>query len=110
MVFSRWVLTSITYWVERDDSSGWWAFFVTMALLAILYFFGAKNEIITATRFIVSNPMSVLLAAFLYFFFGTVWSMVKWALFVKSKRSDYLDDLRRNNEWKPRIVPRNPSK
>lgn len=102
----------VTFCVEKEESSGWGALITSAAFVALLFFFGSREPVVSALKYIVHNPLSILLMGVLYLFCGSVWSIVKWYIFLKETRRKQLDNHRSWNEqrdpkdqrpWKPDI-------
>ncbi len=105
-------IIAITFLVEKEEGNGWGAFFTCLAFFALLYFFGSKEPVKDILRYVIHNPLSIVFAVVLYLFFGSLWSMVKWYLFLCEKRRLNLEDHNRHNDrqeegkkraWDPHI-------
>ena len=76
---------------------------IFVATFVILYKLGCKDSISNIGNFIATHPIYTLLISLGYFVLGTLYSIVKWAVFVSDGRAELI----RNNEdyyassWKP---------
>lgn len=82
----------ITMLIENADSGGSSATFVCILTLALLYVFGAGQDIRNIGSFVASNPLVVGLAVFVYVVAGAFWSIAKWYFFVIGIRNEFLDN------------------
>ena len=73
----------ITALVENDK--GFWAFLGT--LLSVILLCGGHFD--SALHFIAANPGKVVLMILSYFVLGTVWSILKWFLYVNRQLEKY---------------------
>jgi len=87
-------LIVITFCIEKEESSGWGAFLTCVAFLALLYFFGSREPVVSMLSYAVHNPIAILLMAGLYLFLGSAWSIVKWFFFIKESK---------NKQWEEHV-------
>lgn len=71
--------------VEYERSG--WAFLTLLATAALIFLCGNAGVV----AMIVSNPLGILSFLIGYTFTGSIWSLVKWFLFVKDRKEKYLE-------------------
>jgi hypothetical protein len=89
-----WILISligviIIYATEESDPGHWhWA--VLLVGTALLYFGGAKQEVLSVISYMKDNPTTVLLRCLAYIGIGVTWSIAKWYFYVLDLRDKYM--------------------
>jgi hypothetical protein len=79
---------SIIAITEQEDSNSWhWS--ILLGLPVLLYFTGCKNEILSLLSYVQENPVTIILGFVGYLFLGTIWSVVKWYLYLTNIREYY---------------------
>lgn len=102
-----------TWFLEKEESYGSGTAWTLGLTGAVLYLFGSKKEVTDLALCIAHNPGMIAGLFISYIIIGTVWSIVKWYLFVKmkyrfvtKKRPDYAQklDLEKMSQYRPLAV------
>lgn len=73
---------------EQEESNSWhWSILIGLPIL--LYFTGCKNEILSLIHYVQENPITIVLGFLGYLFLGTIWSIIKWWLYLTNLRDYY---------------------
>ena len=79
---------SIIAITEQEESNSWhWS--ILLGLPVLLYFTGCKTEILSLLSYVQANPVTIVLGFVGYLFLGTIWSVVKWYLYLTNLRDIY---------------------
>lgn len=88
--FWFWLLLTIAagviiFAVEAKDDGGIGATIALAVTVGLLFWLGPRQEIKDFFSFVVHNPLVVLLFFSIYVVAGTVWSVVKWWIYLKEE-------------------------
>ena len=73
---------------EQEESNSWhWSILIGLPIL--LYFTGCKAEISSILAYVQANPVTIVLGFLGYLFLGTIWSIIKWWLYLTNLRDVY---------------------
>lgn len=79
LCIALWLILSFTY-MEKESGTG--IFVVFLIFLGILHMGGVVNILTT----LFANPITVILTGLSYFVAGTIWTLLKFKLYVRKKR------------------------
>jgi hypothetical protein len=73
---------------ELEESSSWhWTVFLGLPVL--LYFTGCADQINAMLTYAKDNPLTIVGFVLGYLFVGTIWSIIKWWLYLTNLRDYY---------------------
>ena len=78
----------IIFALEKEDDNYIASIFFGIGLL-ILFFFGNRDFFASLGKSIIENPSTSILIFVAYLAIGTIWSFVKWFLFLKEQKDHY---------------------
>lgn len=82
------VLVTIISITELEESSSWhWP--ILLGIPTLLYFTGCADEINSIINYAKDNPLAIILILGGYLLVGTLWSFIKWFLYLTNLTEYY---------------------
>ena len=82
------VLITIISFTEMEESSSWhWS--ILLGIPVLLYFTGCADEINSIINYAKDNPTAIILGLLGYLLVGTLWSFIKWFLYLTNLTEYY---------------------
>lgn len=85
------VIATISIVALIENEYNFWADVVFVVSLALLYQLGCSQPLSSLASWVVHNPLSTFLIFIGYLFAGTVYSLIKWAMFMVDAKKYHLD-------------------
>ena len=86
LMFIVGVILIVATELEEQQS---WLFLVIPITIGLLYWNGNSQAIKDSIKYISENPWQITLYVLLYLFVGTIWSLIKWYMYLIEMRDHY---------------------